>query len=43
MYYLSLKESPNPAHQERYREVFDLLKLIRENKEDFIYKSSIPR
>ena len=43
MYYLSLKESANPSNQERYREVFDLLKLIRENKEDFIYKSSIPR
>ena len=43
MFYLSIKESANDAHQEKFNEVFELIKLIRENKEDFIYKSSIPR
>ena len=43
MYYLSLKENANQAHKQRYCEILDLIKLIREHKEDFIYKSSIPR
>ena len=43
MFYLSLKESANPAHAERFKDIYELVKLIRENKEDFIYKSSIPR
>ena len=43
MFYLSLKESANPAHQEKFNDIYELVKLIRENKEDFIYKSSIPR
>tara|TARA_R100000773_G_C4221170_1_gene120123 strand:- start:1222 stop:1737 length:516 start_codon:yes stop_codon:yes gene_type:complete len=43
MYYLSLKESANVAQKEKYEDIYELIKLIRENKEDFVYKSSIPR
>ncbi len=43
MLYLSIKESANLAHQEKYEDIYQLVKLIRDNKEDFIYKSSIPR
>ena len=43
MYYLSIKENANSAQQDKYQDIYQLIKTIRENKEDFIYKSSIPR
>jgi len=43
MLYLSLKENANEAHSNRFSDIYELIKLIRDNKEDFIYKSSIPR
>ncbi len=43
MLYLSIKENANDAHQSNYNQIYSLIQMIRENKEDIIYKSSIPR
>jgi len=43
MFYLSIKESANVAHKDKFQDIYQLVKIIRENKEDFVYKSSIPR
>lgn len=43
MLYLSLKENANDAHRTKYQEICEIVKTIRDQKEDIVYKSSIPR
>lgn len=43
MLFLSMKETANEAQVSKYQDICTLIKLIREHKEDIVYKSSIPR
>ena len=43
MLYLSIKENANEAHRTKYHDICEIVKLIRDHKEDIVYKSSIPR
>jgi len=43
MLYCFLKEESNDAIEAQFDCVYSIIKTIRENKEDIIYKSSIPR
>tara|TARA_R100001509_G_scaffold153876_1_gene115079 strand:+ start:134 stop:637 length:504 start_codon:yes stop_codon:yes gene_type:complete len=43
MWYLSIKENANEAHQTKFNEIYSMVSMIRDYKEDIIYKSSIPR
>lgn len=43
MLYCVIAEDSNDAIKSVYSNVFDIVKMIREHKEDLIYKSAIPR
>lgn len=43
MLYSYLQENSNDAVKDQFIEVYNIIKMIRENKEDLIYKSAIPR
>jgi hypothetical protein len=43
MFYCSLKDNANEATIDQFNQVYKIVDLIRTNKDDLVYKSSIPR